>query len=234
MFRAGGARDAKCLEVHGTVPNNEEWRHQLPAAPLLRNSEAPFTCWNKPFQNAPSGYMFFICNFLKCSHLQATFCLHFFFTAMAISAGYLPFVPEICSPPSVTHTYTVSRASLWCPTGFIQKWHPQEAIGWEESRVWVFIPQDSSLVGISRVHVSSMEGGLSGSPLHTAISSGSDNCTLPRAYCCQVLRYHLGLPTPCFINNTFIKLHSGHRVWMCPASCWDLINYLSSSMINFL
>lgn len=79
MFRAGGARDAKCLEVHGTVPNNEEWRHQLPAAPLLRNSEAPFTRWNKPFQNVPSGYMFFVCNFLKCSHLQTTFCLHLFF-----------------------------------------------------------------------------------------------------------------------------------------------------------
>lgn len=114
MFRAGGARDAKCLEVHGTVPNNEEWRHQLPAAPLLRNSEAPFTRWNKPFQNVPSGYMFFVCNFLKCSHLQTTFCLHLFFfsTAMAISAGYLPFVPEICCPPSVTHAYTVSGASL--------------------------------------------------------------------------------------------------------------------------
>lgn len=114
MFRARGARDTKCLEVHGTVPNNEEWRHQLPAAPLLRNSETPFTCWNKPFQHVPSGYMLFICNFFKRSHLQTTFCLHlfFFFTAMAISAEYLPFVPEICSLPSITHAYTVSRASL--------------------------------------------------------------------------------------------------------------------------
>lgn len=88
--------------------------------------------------------------------------------------------------------------------------------------------------GISRVPVSSIGGGLPGSPLHTAISSGSDNCTLPRAYCRQVLRYHLRFPTPCFINNHFIKLRSGHLVWICLVSCWDLIKYLSSSMINFL
>lgn len=104
---------------------------------------------------------------------------------------------------------TLCHPCIHCRKGFplMSHWiHPKVTpTGWEESRVWVFIPQDSSLVGISRVHVSSMEGGLSGSPLHTAVSSGSDNCTLPRAYYCQVLRYHLGLPTPCFINNTFLN-----------------------------
>lgn len=170
--------------------------------------------------------------------LQTTFCLLFLFTAMAISADtfYLSLRPTLhpSSPCSAPWRQTDMHCLRGCP--LMSYWirakiAPQEAVWWKESRVWVFLPQDSSLQDVRSVAMSSVKGGLSGSPVDTAVSS--DNCALPGTYCFQVLRYHLGFPTPCFMSNTLIKLHSDHPVWMCPISCRHLIKYLSP-MINFL
>lgn len=70
VFSALRARDAKCHEEHGTVPNNED----LPLAITVREASEPlFTPWSKPFQNFPRGYMLFICNIFYCITCKVLF-----------------------------------------------------------------------------------------------------------------------------------------------------------------
>lgn len=156
---------------------------------------------------------------------------------MAICTGQLPFVPQIhlhpsssCSAPwrqTCTHCL---RASLWCPTGFIQRWHPQEAVGLGESRVWVFIPHWVSAAGCVPPWKVGFLAAHSTQLFSLALTSvHSQVLTIARCY-----PVTCGFPVPCFISNTFIKLHSDCPIWISSVSCWDLINYLSSSMINFL
>lgn len=63
-----------------------------------------------------------------------------------------------------------------------------------------------SPLGFSSWLCPSLEGGLPGSPLHTAVFSGFDICTLLTIARCYPVT--CGFLVPCFICNTFIKLHS--------------------------
>ena len=211
------------LKYLGQSPTKKNWFTNLPTAPYLRNSE-----WTHCLLLAVNHsrisqvIMLFISNFLNAVTCQLLFALALWPSVLGIlHLSLSPFstLPASPCPPPWRHT-CVSYLK-----GFLLVSHLGSSKGGTHRRLsggrfWVFIPQDSSLLHLSRRAVS-----------HSGRWITIHSHVLTIARCCTIT---CSFPAPCFLSNTFIKLHSNYPVWVCPVSCWDLINCVSWSMINFL
>lgn len=161
VFSALETRNIKCPEMYGTVYNNKEFLHQMPIAVdslfiVEELNEPLFTLWSKVFQNFLSNFILLINKFFgenMSSLVNDSFCFLLWHLCW-----YLPFVPQIHSPP-------VLYLGGW-PTGLSRTPHPLTCLllhplvstaggsPGKESKFWVSIPQESSLLGLSRLAVS--------------------------------------------------------------------------------